>query len=804
MIILKATSRTRLVLILLVLSAWLFFVFGGNALAVPGIPTLPTPTITSVVPNTGDNSTTTNITINGTNFASAATAKIGSTNLTNVVWVNPNTINATVPAGLATGIYNISVVNPGNITGTLNNAFTVTSGGITPPPPPGGGDGGGGTPPPPPPPPGGGGGDTPPPPPGVLTPTITSVVPNTGDNSTTTNITINGTNFASGANAKIGNINLTNVVWLSDATITATVPSSLSVGVYDISVVNPGDLTGTLNNAFTVTTLGGSTPPPPPGGGILLPKPVVISVSPDFGKDIYSTNVTITGSNFSSSAKARLGNSYYLINVVYVNSTTLTATVPAGLPLGTYDLYVINPGGVSGILKNGYTVIDPPPVQSNVNNVSDNTEADENAADHDSLNSSNQGDGSSGANMNSSSEEDPPVIILPDIGTSILPKPVVKSVSPNVGENNADTEIVISGTGFSSWAKVKLNEIYLDSTTWVNANTIYATVPAGLPVGIYDVSVINPGNLKGTLVNGFKVVPPNQPPAAYIDSINPSPAIYGESVLFTGHGEDSDGTIIGWNWRSSVDGDLSNSASFNTASLSAGLHTIYFKVQDDDGIWSDEVSVILNVNQKPQAVIDSSTPNPANQDTPVAFTGHGTDTDGTIAEYSWNFGDGATSTAQNPSHAYANPGTYTVSFRVRDNDGAWSETITTEMLILNLAPQAIIDSSTPNPANQDTPVNFTSHGTDTDGTIVEYSWNFGDGSTSTAQNPSHAYANPGTYTVSFKVKDNDGAWSSEVTTQVIVQQSGNVPPPPPIGNPTVTNVAPNIGNSSTTTNITIT
>jgi len=89
--------------------------------------------------------------------------------------------------------------------------------------------------------------------------------------------------------------------------------------------------------------------------------------------------------------------------------------------------------------------------------------------------------------------------------------------------------------------------------------------------------------------------PANNPPTAFIDSISPNPATQGQSISFSGHGTDSDGSIVAYNWRSSIDGQLSSSASFSTSGLSVGTHTIYFKVQDDDGAWSTEVTRTLTM-----------------------------------------------------------------------------------------------------------------------------------------------------------------------------------------------------------------
>jgi len=67
-------------------------------------------------------------------------------------------------------------------------------------------------------------------------------------------------------------------------------------------------------------------------------------------------------------------------------------------------------------------------------------------------------------------------------------------------------------------------------------------------------------------------------------------------VTFDGHGTDADGDVVAYRWRSSLDGDLSAKASFETSSLSEGVHIIYLKVQDNNGDWSDEVRVRVIVS----------------------------------------------------------------------------------------------------------------------------------------------------------------------------------------------------------------
>lgn len=82
-------------------------------------------------------------------------------------------------------------------------------------------------------------------------------------------------------------------------------------------------------------------------------------------------------------------------------------------------------------------------------------------------------------------------------------------------------------------------------------------------------------------------------PLAMIESISPNPAATGEPVQLTGRGEDADGTIVGYQWRSSIDGVFSISQSPLIEDLTPGVHTIYFQVRDNDQNRSPEVATTL-------------------------------------------------------------------------------------------------------------------------------------------------------------------------------------------------------------------
>ena len=268
-------------------------------------------------------------------------------------------------------------------------------------------------------------------------------------------------------------------------------------------------------------------------------------------------------------------------------------------------------------------------------------------------------------------------------------------------------------------------------------------------------------------------VPLNTPPTASIDSITPSVPGVGDTVYFNGSGSDTDGHITAYYWHSSIDGNLSTSASFSITTLTDGDHKITFRVADNLSFWSKNTTYNLYVGNRPTATIDDISPSPALYGQLVHFNGSGSDPDGSIVTYEWksDIDDDLSAAASFTDHPSA--GNHTVSFRVQDDDGLWSAWVTR---ILNVVqpgaelPVATITSITRNPARQGEIVTFAGSGSHSVWNITQYAW-ISNKQGLLSQNATFSTSQllVGTHTITFKVIDETGEVSQLQNRTLTIQ-----------------------------------
>jgi PKD repeat protein len=140
-----------------------------------------------------------------------------------------------------------------------------------------------------------------------------------------------------------------------------------------------------------------------------------------------------------------------------------------------------------------------------------------------------------------------------------------------------------------------------------------------------------------------------------------------------------------------------------------------------------------------------------------------------ITDWAWDFGDGNTSTSENPTNDYDESGTYDVQLMITDADGNTDYIIKQLTIDVPVLTAIFSDSITHLAAT------FTDHSTPgPSGPITDWDWDFGDGGTSTSENPSHTYSAPGTYEVTLTVTGTGSDGTAEVTHTVIATSAATL------------------------------
>jgi len=272
------------------------------------------------------------------------------------------------------------------------------------------------------------------------------------------------------------------------------------------------------------------------------------------------------------------------------------------------------------------------------------------------------------------------------------------------------------------------------------------------------------------------ILPPNAPPTASF-AHSPSNPIVGSLVQFNGAGSfDPDGSVVSYSWNLG-DGTTKTGPFVTHRFTSGGTFTVTLTVTDDDGT-SDSVSRTIQVgptNLPPVAAFTFDKPSPAvgvwvQFDASSSF-----DSDGSIAAYRWDFGDGGTDTGPVRWHPFMSGGAFTVTLTVIDDDGA-SDSVSQTIQVgpTNLPPVAAFTFDPLNPAVGAWVQFNASSSFDSDGSIVTYQWDFGDGKTGVGPFASNRFTSGGTFYVTLTIVDDDGL-SGTVTQPIQIGQTQQNP-----------------------------
>jgi IPT/TIG domain/Sortilin, neurotensin receptor 3, len=309
-------------------------------------------------------------------------------------------------------------------------------------------------------------------------PTVSSVSPNAGPTAGGNMVTINGTNFLSGATVNFGTTASATVTFVSATQLQAVAPAHAS-GTVDVTVTTPGG-TSALSSADHYT---------------YDAQPTVSSVSPNAGPTAGGNTVTINGTNFVPGATVKFG-ALASPSVTFVSATQLKAVAPAHAS-GTVDVTVTTPGGMSGLVTGDHYTYGPPMVSSFTltSGITGSTVT---------INGTNF---VPGATVKFGALASPSVTfvsgtqikaVVPNgavtakisvttpagTGTSASNFTVTLSVtgfSPSSGPTG--TVVTITGVGFNSSSTVKFNGTAASSVTHVSSTQLKATVPSTATTG---------------------------------------------------------------------------------------------------------------------------------------------------------------------------------------------------------------------------------------------------------------------------------------------------------------------------------
>ncbi len=329
------------------------------------------PTISSISPTGGNTLGNTLVTIGGSGFSEGASVSIGGSECLFVEVVTSSMIRCRTTAHAAATV-EVEVTNNTGLSGESSSIYTYR-----------------------------------------LPPTISSFSPSEAraSGSPSTTVTINGSNFLASPVVKIGNSTCT-VTTSTSTEITCNTTSSVA-GSFQVNVINSDEQPGFSTAFFT-----------------FIPPPTISTVSPDTGSSSGGEEITITGSNFSTTVDPTVTVGGVTCTVDGATNTAnqiKCETGPYASGSDDVDVVVTNSDGQTGTKTDGY---------------------------------------------------------------SYRALPTLASITPNAGALAGGTEVTLSGTNFADGAIVKIGETECSNVAFVNSTTLTCTTTTN-SVGIYSVAVEN-------------------------------------------------------------------------------------------------------------------------------------------------------------------------------------------------------------------------------------------------------------------------------------------------------------------------
>ncbi|MBC9813475.1 gliding motility-associated C-terminal domain-containing protein [Crocinitomicaceae bacterium CZZ-1] len=195
--------------------------------------------------------------------------------------------------------------------------------------------------------------------------------------------------------------------------------------------------------------------------------------------------------------------------------------------------------------------------------------------------------------------------------------------------------------------------------------------------------------------------------------------------------------------------------------LNGGV-TLLLESTNNYGCVPENDSLFITFKEVPEATFAVT---PVCQGANANFIDQSTFSSGTITNWEWNFGNGTTSSVNNPQHVYSNGGNYTVQLVVTADNNC-TDTITQNVVIYHLPVPAFTNTN----ACEMNAIYFTDQSTLSSGTVTGWHYDFYGMGNSYVQNPEFVFQIPGDYPVTLTVTSSDGC-SASITQNVSVIQS---------------------------------